>query len=65
MKKFLKLSLGLVALSLSLACFAQLSLSQASGAGDNKLALGDNSFIPVEQAYQVDVSVEGSQLASP
>ncbi|MBT7905114.1 MAG: protein-disulfide reductase DsbD [Porticoccaceae bacterium] len=62
MKKFLKLSLGLVALSLSLACFAQLSLSQASGAGDNKLALGDNSFIPVEQAYQVDVSVEGSQL---
>ena len=61
-KHSLLLSLGLAALSFSIACFAQLSLPQNSGATNNVLAQTSNSFIPVEQAYQVNVSLEDSQL---
>ena len=66
MKKFFKqsllLGLGLLALSFSLSSFAQLSMSLTSAAANNALVQNNNSFIPVEQAYQVDLSVEGNQL---
>jgi len=61
-RKGLLLSLGLVALSFSLAGLAQVSVSQTSGSANNLLVQDSNTFIPVEQAYQVDVSVGDGQL---
>jgi len=62
LQRCLSLNLGLIALTLSLACYGQLSLSQGTSAADNLLTPNSTSFIPVEQAYRVDVSVEDNQL---
>jgi thiol:disulfide interchange protein DsbD len=61
-KQSLLLTVCIAALSFSVSCFSQVSLSQNPAASSEFLGQNSNSFIPVEQAYQVNVTVGENQL---